>query len=81
LSWDNLKKKLPEIFEMSHRKLIIFLSFCEYGAGRKILGALRDNNIENAAVVVTRLFAKHVGLRRFSIMENVAIDALRKLSD
>lgn len=53
----------------------------EYGAGRKILGALRDNNIENAAVVVTRLFAKHVGLRRFSIMENVAIDALRKLSD
>lgn len=53
----------------------------EYGAGRKILKAMHDNNVENAAVVVTRVFAKHIGLRRFSIMEEAAITALRKLSD
>lgn len=53
----------------------------EYGAGRKILKEMHDNNVENAAVVVTRVFPKHIGLRRFSIMEGVAIAALRKLSD
>lgn len=53
----------------------------EYGAGRKILKAMHDNNVENAAVVVTRVFAKHIGLQRFSIMEEAAIAALRKLSD
>lgn len=53
----------------------------EYGASRKILKAMHDNNVENATVVVTRVFAKHIGLRRFSIMEEAAIAALRKLSD
>lgn len=39
----------------------------EYGAGRKIHKAMHDN--------------KHIGLWRFSIMEEAAIAALRKLSD
>lgn len=53
----------------------------DYGAGRKKLKAMHDNNVENAAVVVTRVFAKHIGLRRFSVMEETAIAAPRKLSD
>lgn len=53
----------------------------EYSAGRKILKAMHDNNVKNAAVVVTRVSAKHIGLRRFSTMEEAAIVAFRKLSD
>lgn len=43
----------------------------EYGAGRKMLKVMHHNNVENAAVVVTIVFAKHIGLRRFSIMHFV----------
>lgn len=53
----------------------------EYGAGRKILKAMHNNNVENADVVVTRVFANHIGFRRFSIMEKAAITALCKLGD
>lgn len=65
----------PECARTDHNKS------SEYGAGRKILKAMHNNNVENADVVVTRVFANHIGFRRFSIMEKSAITALCKLGD
>nr|XP_022307840.1 protein IMPACT homolog [Crassostrea virginica] len=51
----------------------------EYGAGRRMLRALADKGILNAAVIVSRRLGKHLGPRRFEIMNKLALSAAAKL--
>ena len=51
----------------------------EYGAGRRMLKALADQGILNAAVIVSRRLGKHLGPRRFEIMNKLALSAAAKL--
>ena len=44
----------------------------EYGAGRRILKELCDQNVSNAVVIVSRINGKHLGPRRFQIMKDIA---------
>ena len=44
----------------------------EHGAGRRLLQHTREKHIQNAAFLITRWMRDgHIGLRRFSIMENL----------
>ncbi|KAJ8302891.1 hypothetical protein KUTeg_019287 [Tegillarca granosa] len=53
----------------------------EHGCGRRLLKKLKDNNAINLAVVVVRYFSgKHIGPRRFTIMEELAMEASVKLN-
>ena len=42
----------------------------ELGAGRRLLKYMRDNQIINAAFIVTRWMGGHIGPQRFTIMES-----------
>ena len=48
----------------------------EYGAGRRILKELCDQNVSNAVVIVSRINGKHLGPRRFQIMKDIAPSAV-----
>ena len=51
----------------------------EYGAGRKLLRFLQDNNIVNKIVIVTRWYGgKHMGQRRYECIMKVANEILHK---
>lgn len=51
----------------------------EYGAGRCLLGVLRDNNILNAAVFVIRFYGgKQIGAARFDAIKQLSTVALQK---
>ena len=53
----------------------------EYGAGKRLLKLLRDQNIINKIVIVTRWYGgKHMGPRRFDCITEVANKALQALS-
>ena len=51
----------------------------EYGAGRRILKELCDQNVSNAVVIVSRINGKHLGPRRFQIMKDIATSAAEML--
>jgi len=52
----------------------------DHGAGFKLLKHLKDNNIENTIVVVTRWFGnKMMGPKRFECILNSAVDAVNLL--
>lgn len=52
----------------------------EHGAGRKLLKYMRENNLMNMSFVVLRWFSgKHIGPKRFSIMESLISEASREL--
>ncbi|XP_062598059.1 protein IMPACT homolog [Saccostrea cucullata] len=52
----------------------------EHGAGRKMLRYMRENNIQNAAFVITRWTGDaHIGPHRFSIMEQLVNDVANSL--
>ena len=42
----------------------------EHGAGRRLFKFMRDNQIINAAFIVTRWMGEHIGPQRFTIMES-----------
>ena len=48
----------------------------EYGAGRRILKELCDQNVSNAVVIVSRINGKLLGPRRFQIMKDIATSAV-----
>lgn len=51
----------------------------EHGGARKILEALECNNITNKIVIVTRWYGgKHIGKKRFEIIENCTKNILQK---
>ena len=51
----------------------------EYGAGRKLLRFLQENNIVNKIVIVTRWYGgKHMGQRRYECIMKVANEILHK---
>ncbi|XP_061190455.1 protein IMPACT homolog [Saccostrea echinata] len=51
----------------------------EFGAGRKMLKILQDQNLTNVSVVISRMMGKHLGPKRFDIMEKALFDALKEL--
>ncbi|XP_062582155.1 protein IMPACT homolog [Saccostrea cucullata] len=52
----------------------------EHGAGRKMLRYMKENNINNAAFVITRWMGDaHIGPQRFSIMEQVINEVANSL--
>ncbi|XP_062615563.1 uncharacterized protein LOC134277265 [Saccostrea cucullata] len=51
----------------------------EFGAGRKMLKILQDENFTNVSVVISRMMGKHLGPKRFDIMEKALFDALKEL--
>lgn len=51
----------------------------ELGFGRKMLKILQDENFTNISVVISRMMGKHVGPKRFDIMEKALFDALKEL--
>ncbi|XP_062574269.1 uncharacterized protein LOC134236103 [Saccostrea cucullata] len=46
----------------------------EYGAGRRLIQVLRSMNVTNMTCVISRFYGKHLGFRRFQIMENLMAD-------
>ncbi|XP_061164453.1 protein IMPACT-like [Saccostrea echinata] len=46
----------------------------EYGAGRRLVKVLRSLNVTNKACVISRFYGKHLGFRRFQIIENLTAD-------
>ncbi|KAJ8311814.1 hypothetical protein KUTeg_010627 [Tegillarca granosa] len=52
----------------------------EYGGGRCILNAMEGEGINNALVVVSRVFGQKLGYKRFSYFKNAARTALQKAS-
>jgi hypothetical protein len=53
----------------------------EHGASFKLLKMLRDNDVDNVMVVVTRWFGhKHMGPKRFQCIERSANEALKLIS-
>ncbi|KAJ8298429.1 hypothetical protein KUTeg_024960 [Tegillarca granosa] len=52
----------------------------EYGGGRCILNAMKEEGINNALVVVSRVFGQKLGYKRFSYFKNAARTALQKAS-
>ncbi|XP_062585845.1 uncharacterized protein LOC134247508 [Saccostrea cucullata] len=51
----------------------------EHGAGRRLLKFMQDNQIFNAAIIVTRWMGDHIGPERFTIMENLLNDVANLL--
>jgi predicted Fe-Mo cluster-binding NifX family protein len=52
----------------------------EHGAGRKMLQLLRNHNVENVILIVSRWYGgSHLGPRRFDIIQNQGIQALTLL--
>ncbi|XP_062583120.1 protein IMPACT-like [Saccostrea cucullata] len=52
----------------------------EHGAGRKMLRYMRENNIQNAAFIITRWTGDaYIGPHRFSIMEQLVNDVANSL--
>ena len=49
----------------------------EHGAGRSLLNTLRDNEIENSLVVVSRWFGEKIGPRRFTHIKTVGLSAAK----
>lgn len=43
----------------------------EHGAGRRLLKYMRENQIMDVAIVVTRWMGEHIGPQRFTIMEGL----------
>ena len=53
----------------------------EHGASAKLLKLLKDQDISDAIVIVTRWFGGvHIGPKRFTLIENCANDALKLLN-
>ena len=52
----------------------------EFGAGRKLLNLMRDKNITNTMVIVTRWYGGiHMGPKRFHCILTSASDALAQI--
>ena len=49
----------------------------EHGAGRSLLNALKDNEIENSLVVVSRWFGGKIGPRRFTHIKTAGLSAVK----
>lgn len=43
----------------------------EHGAGRRLLKYMKENQIMNVAIVVTRWMGEQIGPQRFTIMEGL----------
>ena len=46
----------------------------EFGAGRRLLKVLQNLDVTNMTFLISRFYRKHLGFRRFQIMENLAAD-------
>ena len=53
----------------------------EHGAGRRLLKYMQENQIMDAAIVVTRWMGEHIGPQRFSIMEGIVNDVANLILD
>ncbi|KAK3089190.1 hypothetical protein FSP39_001618 [Pinctada imbricata] len=57
--------------------------FCddsEFGAGKRLLSILRQKNVKNIAVVVSRWYGgRQIGPKRFDMMEKILFDVLNEL--
>ena len=57
--------------------------FCddrEFGAGKRLLKQLRDNDVKNVVLVVSRWYrGQGIGPKRFKILEQVVNDAIHEL--
>lgn len=53
----------------------------EHGAGRRLLKYMRDNQIINAAFIVTRWMGEHIGPQRFTIMESLVNEVANQILD
>ncbi|XP_062604926.1 myosin-J heavy chain-like [Saccostrea cucullata] len=48
----------------------------EFGAGRRLVKMMQNLQIKNMTVVISRFQAKHIGGRRFEILENLLADVV-----
>ena len=53
----------------------------EHGASAKLLKLIKDQDVTDSIVIVTRWFGGvHIGPKRFTLIENCASDALKLLT-
>ncbi|KAJ8314199.1 hypothetical protein KUTeg_008760 [Tegillarca granosa] len=52
----------------------------EYGGGRCILNSMKEDGINNALVVVSRVFGQKLGHKRFSYFKNAAKSAIQRVA-
>ncbi|XP_061170362.1 uncharacterized protein LOC133179682 [Saccostrea echinata] len=70
------------IYRFKDNNGVLHEGYCddgEFGAGRKMLGVLKDQNRIDVAIVISRMMGRHLGPKRFQIMENTMMEALNKL--
>lgn len=53
----------------------------EHGAGRRLLRYMQENQIMDAAIVITRWMGEHIGPQRFNIMEGILNEVANLISD
>ena len=54
----------------------------EHGAGRRLLRYMRENDIDDVAVVISRWYGgSHIGYERFEVMEKLVCDIANMLNE
>lgn len=53
----------------------------EHGVGRRLLRYMQENQIMDAAIVITRWMGEHIGPQRFNIMESILNEVANLILD